>query len=437
LSKKNFTAKEGTMAFLPRFLRFEGYETVDIKENHTDGRIEIHLKRKDDKPFECFKCRTQLTVKRGQYRLKLKEMPIMDFACFIFVWRWQGHCPKCNKAKSEHVDFISKETPHLTKDFTWWLGKLCEFSPVSRAAEFYSVGKMTTWRVDFKRMQIMLKYYKIPKVTAISVDEVYARKSGPNGESRNKKFFTIITDLNTRKVIWVAESRDKEALDQFFKIIGPKACQRIKVVAMDQHEPYRASVKEHCKHAKVVWDRFHIMQNFNEAANEVRKEILEASNKESPLIPYIQGKYRFIFLKKDKHRTVAEKQHIDEVTRMNYWFMRLEIIKERLYSFFDEQDKEKAWKIFDEIGDWIQQCGFPTLRKWWENLEKDWETLSNYFDFRVTSAVSEGINNVIKTLKRKAYGYRNMTYFRLKIMQVCGYLNSRFIPNIDALFSEL
>ena len=46
----------------------------------------------------------------------------------------------------------------------------------------------------------------------------------------------------------------------------------------------------------------------------------------------------------------------------------------------------------------------------------------------MTSALSEGHNNVIKMLKRRAFGYRNMEYFRLKIMQVCGYLNSRYCP---------
>ncbi|MBI2604687.1 MAG: transposase [Deltaproteobacteria bacterium] len=37
-----------------------------------------------------------------------------------------------------------------------------------------------------------------------------------------------------------------------------------------------------------------------------------------------------------------------------------------------------------------------------------------------------GVNNVIKALKRRSFGFRNMEYFKLKIMQVCGYLNSRY-----------
>ncbi|MBT4790506.1 MAG: hypothetical protein HON90_02965 [Halobacteriovoraceae bacterium] len=47
---------------------------------------------------------------------------------------------------------------------------------------------------------------------------------------------------------------------------------------------------------------------------------------------------------------------------------------------------------------------------------------------RVSSSLSEGMNNVIKTVKKRAYGYRNMAYFKLKILQVCGFLNTKWVP---------
>lgn len=74
-----------------------------------------------------------------------------------------------------------------------------------------------------------------------------------------------------------------------------------------------------------------------------------------------------------------------------------------------------------------------SLETWWRNLSSGWETLKNYFEFPVTSALAEGVNNVIKSLKRRAFGFRNMDYFRLKIMQVCGYLNSRYIKFAEML----
>lgn len=100
----------------------------------------------------------------------------------------------------------------------------------------------------------MLQGYRIPKVTQIAVDEVYARskKQQKEDETRDDLFLTVIIDLKTRRVIWVSHSRRKEALDDFFKLIGAEACNDIKVVAADQHDSYAVSVREYCPNATLV-----------------------------------------------------------------------------------------------------------------------------------------------------------------------------------------
>jgi len=60
--------------------------------------------------------------------------------------------------------------------------------------------------------------------------------------------------------------------------------------------------------------------------------------------------------------------------------------------------------------------------------------IENYIASRLTTAVSEGINNKIKTLKRMGYGYTNPLSFRLKILQRCGYLNHHHINTDEFLF---
>ena len=172
----------------------------------------------------------------------------------------------------------------------------------------------------------------------------------------------------------------------------------------------------------------YLVPNFNEVANELRKDVFSYAEKKADIKRLTQGKFRYIFLKKSSKRTNDEKVHLEEAMKQNWYLSRLELIKERFHQFFAEQDLEVAWKVFDEIGDWVNELGYPPLIKWWESLEKNWDTLKNYFHFRVTSALSEGINNVIKSLKRQAFGYRNMDYFQLKIMQRCGYLNSENMP---------
>jgi transposase len=234
-------------------------------------------------------------------------------------------------------------------------------------------------------------------------------------------------------VIWVAESRRKEALDQFFLLIGKEACGRIQVVASDLHEAYGASVREHCPQATHVWDRFHLMQLFEEAVNDQRIRLHEEQEKGDDLARLTRGKFRFLFLKKATRRTPQEKIHIDDVLKANERFAKLELIKESMLDFFHQPDEKTARAHFEQIQEWIYQAGFFSLIAWSKRFEQGWDTIKNYFQYRVSSALSEGHNNVIKMLKRRAFGYRNMEYFRLKIMQVCGYLNSRYIPNPNFL----
>lgn len=415
---------------LPRFLLnlIPGFEVVDVKEWLKHGRVDIFLKKEKSSEFSCSRCNHTLTVKRGKHRLKVRHLPIFEMEVYLHLWREKGHCKNCKKARSEKLDFLSEETPHLSKEYSWWLGRLCEITSVTQASRFSGVDKSTLMRADFKRLIKMFQTYKIPKVTRISVDEVYARRKKYHPkECRSNQYFTIICDMETGRVIWVSESRNQKALDEFFHVIGKERCNEIKVVAMDQHDPYRASVKVNCPNAEVVWDRFHLMQSFQGALNEERKSIHEREDKGGPLKGLTNGRFKFLFLKKAKDRTKDQQRHIEEVAKENKSFYYLELIKERMIHIFYEKTDEDALWVLAEIEEWITQKNLSCLKGWFKHFIDNWDTIKNWYKYRVTSALSEGQNNVIKSLKRRGYGYRNMAYFKLKILQVCGFLNSKYI----------
>ena len=428
---------ERRQMFLSQLVNYVGYEIVEDRIDTKAQHIVIDLRRRDDKDFFCHKCGGELSQHRGQHRMRLKEMTIMGFKVFVHFFRLKGHCPNCKKARSEHLDFISRETPHATKNYSWWLGKLCEITTTTQASWFISESKSTVWRADLERMEHMLKHYHIPPVTAIAVDEVYMGKLEEAGDNRNDRFFTVITCLTTRRVIWVERSRRKEALDSFFEEIGDKGCKRIQIIATDQHDDYIKSGHQYCPHATHVLDRFHVMKNFEEAVNDTRKELrkLFPYTDKSEIMQNTAGKYRFIFLKRASKRTREEQRHIDKVCEENKMFLELEVIKERMISFFDAATVEIAEEIFLEVKKWIFEAGFPILKKWWKNLAKKWDLLKNYFNYRVTTALSEGLNNVIKSMKRRSFGFRTIHYFQLKIMQTCGFINSKYM-NDDGTMTE-
>lgn len=415
---------------LPRFLRsaFPGHEIFEFKEALLDRKIGIWLRAREDHPAHCHRCLGPLSL-QGSYPQKIRCMPFMGLEVTALLTRRRGHCQSCKKSRAERVEWISEETPHLTDDYAHWLGRMAEFAPISRAATLMRMDPMTLWRVDLSQMKRRLQNYRIPEVTHLSVDEVYVvRKQRGVPLPREKRFFTVISDLKTRKVIWVSEGRSKAALDRFYILLGEEACRRIEAVAMDQFDGYSASTTEYCINATIVWDRFHIMQNLGEVMNQTRIRLHEELLKGSDLHRLTRGRNRYIFLKKDSRRSLSEKRLIEDVTKENEFFLRLELIKERMFQFFNAETEEAARIIFEEVGDWIYRSGFMELIEWHKRLEASWSTLKNFFRHRITTALSEATNNVIKALIRRAYGYRNMEYFRLKIMQVCGYLNSQFCP---------
>jgi transposase len=408
------------------FKSFQGFSIVDIKESVVTREMEIVLEGNADRECICNRCNSPLGAIKDRYRVKARHLKCFGWNVTVTFYREKRFCPLCEKVRSELIEWICPTSPHMTMELAWWINRMSEVTSVLAVARLESVDKMACYQVDHYILRRLLQWYEIPKVTRISVDEVYARspKQMEKDENRDDLFLTVIVDQSTRKVIWVSKSRRKEALDQFFELLGKERCQDIEVVATDQHDGYGASVQEHCPNATLVWDRFHLVQKFNEALNEERKQELANIDPEGKMGDLMNGKYRYVFLTKAANRSKLDQKHIDYVMSLNERMVKLELIKEHFHRMFDVTDVIEAQVMLGQCYEWAFQCKAINIIDWiWRNMDK--EQFWNYWKCRLTTGVSEGINRAIKGLKWQAYGYKNMEYFKLKIMQKCGYLNHR------------
>lgn len=418
--------------YVPACLQnFQGFSVHDIKEWRQEERVEVHLERKSDVVFKCWRCDGDLGSYHDQHRIRAKHLKMMGWQVDIVFYRQKRFCKHCKKVRAEAIPWLSPTSSHVTLDLAWWLNRLTEVTSVLAVSRLEAIDKKACYKVDKYILRRLLQGYRIPSVTKIAVDEVYARskKQQKENETRDDLFLTVIIDLNTRRVIWVSHSRRKQALDDFFKLIGPDACDKIDVVAADQHESYAASVREFCPKATLVWDRFHLVQKFNEALNEDRKDELMKIDPEGAMGDLINGKYRYLFLTKADRRNTKDQRHLDEVCRLNEKMAKIEIIKERFHDFFECTTEDDAKIVLYEVYEWSMQANAWNIWRWLKEIREK-STLWNYFKYKVTTGISEGMNRVIKGLKWQAYGYRDMAYFALKILQKCGYLNSKYHGNL-------
>jgi transposase len=72
----------------------------------------------------------------------------------------------------------------------------------------------------------------------------------------------------------------------------------------------------------------------------------------------------------------------------------------------------------------VEKSGFSAFKGVVKTLRRYLYGIMNYFYYRITNAGSEGFNNKINVIKRKAYGFRDLEYFKLKILQSCGWKSS-------------
>jgi transposase len=413
---------------IPRFLNtFQGYSVKDIKEYLTEMRIDIYLDKNVDTKSICCRCCEPLGNYHDRYQRKVKHLKLFNFDVSVHFFTEKRFCLNCNKVRSELIEWLCPTTPHLTMDLAWCINRLTEMATVRQVAILKSVDKMTCYKIDKYILSRLLQGYEVPEVTHIAVDEVYTRsaRQQKDGETRDDLFFTVIVDLRTHKVIWISQSRRKEALDTFFEIIGKEGCRKIQVVAVDQHESYAASVRQYCVNASLVWDRFHLVQKFNDLLNDERKSEAERVRGRDHYGSLLTGKNKWIFLKKSSSRSKSEVEHINDVLYLNDKMAKLELIKERYHQMFECKTKEEAEVMLYEIYQWCCQISCWELARYFLSLSEANE-FWNYFSHRYTTSVVEGINRGIKTLKWVAYGYKDMAYFALKIMQKFGYLNHKY-----------
>jgi transposase len=171
--------------------------------------MEIHFERDSHTTAICNACGSRLGHYHDQYLMKVKHLRVFDWSVEVHFMRNKYKCIHCNKVRSEWIPWLCTTNPNLTMDSAWWLNRLTEITSVKQVSNLYSIDKMTCYKIDRHILQRLFQGYKIPDITHIGVDEVYARSplQKEDGENRDDLFFTVIVDLRTHKVIWVSKSR--------------------------------------------------------------------------------------------------------------------------------------------------------------------------------------------------------------------------------------
>lgn len=301
----------------------------------------------------------------------------------------------------------------ITYRLEWRLCALCQIMTQKAAAEILKMPPSTLSDLLHRIITRVRDGHKIRGVTTLGVDEISFLKG--------RKFATLVYDLDRSRVLWVGQGKGRETIDRFFNEAlskGQKA--RILWASCDMSRAYTEAIKHHCPNVTLVIDRFHVVKALNQAVDEVRKDEWRALDTDGRKA--IKG-LRWLLSMHSRNRTKGHTRFLNNLRNSNRRIHRAWVLKDEFEHIWTYSYRGSAEKFLKR---WITaalRSRIPSLRQFVGTVRNHFDNIVAFTDRNLTNAVGEGLNRIIKIVKNRASGYRNLDNFADMIFLTVGDLD--------------
>ena len=184
---------------------------------------------------------------------------------------------------------------------------------------------------------------------------------------------------------------------------------------MDMWKPFYNSAKRNVQGVRIVYDKFHIMRHLGEALDAVRRsEYKRLAEKDRS---FIKGQ-RYTLLSNRENLDLNGRRALAKLFKANARLNRAYLLKESFGQLWDYKTELWARRFFES---WRESLKWQRLKpyvKFAAMIERHWEGIASYChpENKCSLGMVEGLNNKIRVLQRRAYGYCDEEYLKLKII---------------------
>lgn len=192
--------------------------------------------------------------------------------------------------------------------------------------------------------------------------------------------------------------------------------ENIKKVCIDMCPSFRKGIQLALPEVETVSDRFHVVKLLNKNLWNLNKKSFkkldEVERNKFKNVRYLLSKARKQ-LNKDEKRSLREYFKLNPEIKEVYW--KIQDFRKILFKY---QGFKRSF-VSQKLTEWIQGTR-KYLGKFIKTLETWWDEVVNACIFKENNGRQEGLNNKIKLIKRRGYGYRDCNNFKYRIMAECN-----------------
>jgi transposase len=384
------------------------WQVADLKFSKEDGRLDLWIDFVKGAKFPCPACpETPAGEVHDTQERTWRHLNFFQYETYLHARVPRVRCGKCG-VKQVEVPW-ARPGSGFTLLFELLVLSLSREMSVAAVAEMTSEHANRLWRilehyVERARREVDLKGFR-----KLGIDEFAIRK----GHS----YMTSFADLEASRVVFLGEGRARGVVDEFVRDLESRGIDpdQIEIVCCDMWDPYLNGAKRLLRNGRIVFDRFHVMNQLNLAIEKVRRE----EQRENKALDHS----RFLWLKNPKNLTTSQATRLESLKRLDLRTARAYQIKLALARFWEIVDPAAAVAYLKRWYFWATHSRLEPVIYAARTIKHYWKGIVGFLEARVTNGMVEGLNSKIKTAIKRAYGFKHVAYLRTIIYLVAGRLS--------------
>jgi transposase len=375
-------------------------------------RRELHLAVKPYKNGRrCPTCKRRGGILRRMPEERIwRDVKVCGFTVFLTYSPREIIC-RCHGRIQEDIPWAAPMA-RITRRLEYLILTYSQIMTQKAAAEILEIAPSTFSDLLHRSVERARDGHRIRGLRAIGIDEVSYQKG--------HKYVTVVYDLDRSCVLWVGQGKERATIDRFFETeLSDYQKAKIEWACCDMCETYIGAIKAHCPKARLVLDRFHIVKSLNNAVDEVRKEEWRKLKGDKSKAKLVKG-LRWILYRHPSRRSKREKAILAKLSKGNRRIYRACILKDEFDHFWTYKAEWAARRFLNSWGATVMKSCLPPLKKFVTTLRAQTENIVGFASCRLTNAVAEGLNRIIRIVKNRASGFRSVQAFTDLIMLTVG-----------------
>jgi transposase len=352
----------------------------------------------------CHQCRKAVKTIHSHRVRVIRDLPVAGTTILLKYHYRKLRCTTCG-IRVESQDFVAPKL-RVTRRLAQYIADLCRMMTVKEVATHLGLDWKTVKEIDKQALKRQFEAIDWHGIRILAIDEISIR--------RGHRYLTVVMDYLSGRVLWMGPGRSQETLDQFFRALPETARKGIEAVAMDMWLAYINGVSDWCPQARIVFDLFHVIKEYNKIIDRLRQVEYRKATQEGKAV--LKGS-RFLLLKNPVRLNGVEYLHLTTVLELNKHLYTAYMLRDQLRLIWWSRNRLIAW---ERLKDWCrlaEESGIRLLKAFARRLMRHAYGIINHADYPIDTGRLEGANNKMKVIKRRAYGFHDTEYYILKVKQ--------------------